>query len=107
MLKQHLDGIRGQVKPCQAPKRVIGDIRAEYLTKFEKFEENKATDKATQEEIARKKEILQAMRDVWYDDFVIQDSSSIPSINGPFHYVLAFGSYNQGQQSKGKKRMNI
>ena len=49
-LKQHLARIRGQVKPCKALKEVIGNVRGEYLAKFEKFEENKAI----QEEIARK-----------------------------------------------------
>ena len=27
-LKQHLAGIRGQVKPCDAPKEVLGSVRA-------------------------------------------------------------------------------
>ena len=33
-LKHHLAGIRGQVKPCDAPNEVIGPVRAEYLVKF-------------------------------------------------------------------------
>jgi len=32
--KQHLVGIGGHVKPCGAPNKVIGHIRAEYLQKF-------------------------------------------------------------------------
>lgn len=103
-MKQHLAGkvrIRGQLKPCDVPKEVIGLVRVEYLAMFEKFEENKAREKAIQEEIARKKEILQAKKKSAYDDFEIQDSSSIPSTSDPFHYVPpALGSYRQGQQSK-------
>ena len=57
-LKQHLVGIRGQVKPCEAPNEVLGPVRVEYLSKFEKFKENKAREKAIQEEIVRKSEIL-------------------------------------------------
>jgi hypothetical protein len=33
--KQHLAGIGGHVKPCEAPNEIIGHIRAEYLQKFE------------------------------------------------------------------------
>ena len=33
--KQHLTGIGGHVRPCEAPNEVIGHIRAEYLQKFE------------------------------------------------------------------------
>lgn len=100
--KQHLVGIRGQVKPREAPNEVSGLVRAEYLSKFEKFEENKAREKAIQDEIARKRELLEAMKESGYDDYEIQDSSSIPSTNDPFHYVPPLC-----QQSKGTKRTNI
>ena len=87
ILKQHLTGIRGQVKPCEAPNELLGPVTAEYLSKFEKFEENMAREKAIQDEIARKRELLEAMKESGYDDYEIQDSSSIPSTNDPFHYV--------------------
>ena len=84
-LKQHLAGIRGQVKPCDAPNEVIGPITAEYLAKFEKFEETKAREKAIQDEIARKRELIETLRQSGYDDYDIQDSTSIPPTNDPFH----------------------
>ena len=102
-LKQHLAGIRGQVKPCDAPNEVLGPIRAEYLSKFEKFEETKTKEKAIQDEIARTRQIIEAMKESGYDDYEIQDSSSIPFTNDPFHYVPP----SLGQQSKGTTRPNI
>ena len=45
-VKQHLDGIRGQVLPCEvlpceASNEVIGGTRAYLLNQFKKFEEDK------------------------------------------------------------------
>ena len=57
-LKHHLAAIRGNVMPCDAPNAVLGPVRAEYLVKLEKFEETKAREKAIQDEIARKREIV-------------------------------------------------
>jgi len=104
-LKQHLAGIRGQVTPCGAPNAVLGPIRAEYIAKLEKFYEDKAREKAIQDEIARKRELIEAMKESGYDDYEIQDSTSIPSTNDPFHYVHP--SVGLGQPSKGTKRGNI
>jgi len=44
-LKQHLDGIRGQITPCEAPSTQIGEIRKELLDNLEKFEQEKARKK--------------------------------------------------------------
>jgi len=104
-LKQHLAGIRGNVKPCDAPNAMLGPIRAEYITKLEKMYEDKAREKAIQDEIARKRELIEAMKESGYDDYEIQDSTSIPSTNDPFHYVHP--SVTVGQPSKGTKRSNI
>lgn len=38
-VKQHLAGIRGQILPCDAPDEVIGEIRADMLNQFKKFQE--------------------------------------------------------------------
>eukprot|EP00253_Pinus_taeda_P027736 PITA_27736 len=102
-LKQHLAGIRGQVTPCGAPNVVLGPIRAEYISKLERFYEDKAREKSIQDDIARKRELLEAMKESGYDDYEIQDSTSIPSTNDPFHYV----HLSCGQPSKGTKRTNI
>jgi hypothetical protein len=105
-LKQHLAGVRGQVKPCDAPKELLGPIRAKYIAKLEKFYEDKAREKAIQDEIARKRELMETMnlmKQSGYDDYEIQDSTSIPSTNDPFHYVHP----SFGQPSKGTKRTNI
>src|SRR5690606_22055927 len=74
----------------------------------EKFYEDKAREKAIQDEIARKRELMEAMnlmKESGYDDYEIQDSTSIPSTNDPFHYVHP--SVGVGQPSKGTKRPNI
>ena len=84
-LKQHLARVRGQVKPCDAPKELLGPIRAEYIAKLEKFYEDKAREKAIQDEIARKRELVEAMnlmKESGYDDYEIQDSTSMIY---PFH----------------------
>ena len=104
-LKQHLAGIRGQVKPCDAPNALLGPIRVEYISKLENFYEDKAREKAIQDDIARKRELFEAMKESGYDDYEIQDSTSIPSTNDPFHYVHP--SVGIGQPSKGTKRANI
>lgn len=44
-MKQHLDGIRGQIAPCAAPAEQIGDITKELVERFEKFEEEKSRQK--------------------------------------------------------------
>ena len=41
-LKQHLVAIKGQVKACEAPLDVIGQIRADMQEQFKKFEGSKA-----------------------------------------------------------------
>jgi len=85
-LKHHLAGIRGNVTPCDAPNVVLGPIRAEYLAKLEKFEETKAREKAIQDEISRKREIVEMMRESGYEneEYDIQDSTSVLSTNNPF-----------------------
>ena len=92
-LKHHLAGIRGNVTACDAPNAVLGPVTAEYLVKLEKFEEIKAREKAIQDEIARKREIVEMLRESGYenDEYDIQDSTSIPSTNNPFHYVPPVG----------------
>lgn len=40
-LKQHFDAIRGQIKPCESPLDVIGEIRFVMQKHFEKYGENK------------------------------------------------------------------
>ena len=45
------------------------------------------------------------MKESGYDDYEIQDSTSIPSTNDPFHYVHP--SVGVGQPSRGPKRQNI
>jgi len=103
-LKHHLAGIRGNVTPCDAPNVVLGPIRAEYLAKLEKFEETKAREKAIQDEISRKREIVEMMRESGYEneEYDIQDSSSIPSTNNPFQYVPPVG-----KRSNPTKRPNL
>ena len=54
-MKQQLDGIRGQVLPCEAPNEVIGGIRVDLLNQFKKFEEDKARQKEIEAEIGRKR----------------------------------------------------
>jgi hypothetical protein len=86
-IKEHLAGIRGQVLPCDAPDEEIGQIRMEMLDRFEKFEEEKARQKAINAEIGRKRQLAAAMRASGSVEF--EGSSSIPSTNvmDPFHYV--------------------
>ena len=41
-LKQHLAAIKGQVKSCEVPLDVIGQIRVDMQERFKKFEEGNA-----------------------------------------------------------------
>ena len=59
-VKQHLAGIRGQVIPYEAPNEVTGEIRADLLNPFKKFEEDKARQKEIEAKIGRKRELANA-----------------------------------------------
>lgn len=93
--------LRCNVTPCDAPKAVLGLVRAEYLAKPKNFEETKAREKAIQDEIARKREIVEMLRESGYEND-IQDSTPIPSTNNPFHYVPPVG-----KRSKPTKKPNL
>ena len=87
-MKQQLDGIRGQVLPCEAPNEVIGGISIDLLNQFKKFED-KARQKEIEVEIGRKRELASAtMRRSKLNEF--KGSSFAPSSFGkdPFHYVI-------------------
>ena len=59
-LKEHLAGVRGQVKSCEAPLDVIGTIR-EGMQKVlnDYYQQDKAREKAIQAEIGRKRVVVQ------------------------------------------------
>lgn len=84
-LKQDLEGIRGQITPCESPH--IGEIRKELLNSFEKFQEEKIRQKEIEAEIGRKQSIQKMMTTNPHFDF--EGSSFIPCIDAsnPFHYV--------------------
>ena len=58
-LKEHLVGVRGQVKSCEAPLDVIGPIREEMQKVLNDYQEEKAREKAIQAEIGRKRAVAQ------------------------------------------------
>jgi hypothetical protein len=45
-LKEHLVGVRGQVKSCEAPLDVLGPIREEMQKLLNDYQEEKAREKA-------------------------------------------------------------
>ena len=60
-LKQHLAAIKGQVKACEAPLDVIGQIRADMQEQFKKFEESKARKREIDEEVGKKTRLAEMM----------------------------------------------
>ena len=99
-LKQHLAAIKGQVKACEAPLDVIGQIRADIEEQFNKFEEGKARQREI-EEVGKKRRFAEMMGGTGtYAPGSIKGSSSIPSTNlrDPFQYVPP----SKTTQDKGK-----
>ena len=98
-LKQHLAAIKGQVKACEAPLDVIGQIRADMQEYFKKFEETKARQKEIEEEVGKKRRLAEMMGGT-YAPGSIEGSSSIPStdLRDPFGYVAP----SDTTQEKGK-----
>jgi hypothetical protein len=84
-LKEHLAGIKGQVKSCEAPLEVIGHIREEMKKVLHDYQQDKAREKSIQAEIGRKRAANPT--------FDYEDSPSLHSTGGgvrhrdPFHYV--------------------
>ena len=60
-LKQHLVSIKGQVKACEAPLDVIGQIKADMQEQFKKFEEGKARQREIEEEVGKKRGLAEMM----------------------------------------------
>ena len=60
-LEQHLDAIKGQVKACEAPLDVIGQIIANIQEQFKKFEEGKDRKREIEEEIGKKRRLAEMM----------------------------------------------
>ena len=87
-LKQHLAAIKGQVKACEAPLDVIGQIRADMEEYFKKFEETKTRQREIEEEVGKKRRLVEMMGGT-YAPGSIEGSSSIPStdLRDPFGYV--------------------
>ena len=87
-LKQHLATIKGQVKACQVPLDVIGQIRDDTQKQFKKFEESKARQREIEEEVGKKRRLAEMMGGT-YAPGSIKGSSSIPSIDlrDPFQDV--------------------
>jgi hypothetical protein len=109
-LKEHLVGVRGQVKSCEAPLDVIGPIREEMQKVLNDYQEEKAREKAIQAEIGRKRVVAQ-MRAA-NPTFDYEDSPSIHSTGvrnrDPFHYVPPpLESENTMHPPKSKKRNTI
>eukprot|EP00253_Pinus_taeda_P017834 PITA_17834 len=100
-LKQHLVGIRGQVKPCDAPNAVLGPIRAEYISKLEKFYEDKAREKAIQDDIARKRELLEAMKESGYN--VKTPLLSLPPMTPFTMFILLLANHQKKQREQTSK----
>ena len=92
-LKQHLAAIKGQVKACEAPLDVIGQIRADMQEQFKKFEETKARQREIEEEVAKERRLAEMMGGT-YALGSNEGSSSIPSIDlrDPFQYVAPSGT---------------
>ena len=100
-LKQHLAAIKGQVKACEAPLDVIGQIRADMQEYFKKFEETKARQKEIEEEVGKKRRLAEMMGGRGtYAPGSIEGSSSIPftDLRDPFGYVAP----SDTTQEKGK-----
>ena len=91
--------IKGQVKTCEAPLDVIGRIRADMQEHFKKFEESKARKIEIEEEVRKKRRLVEMMGGT-YAPGSNEGSSSIPSTNfrDPFQYVAPSGT----TQDKGK-----
>jgi hypothetical protein len=53
-LKEHLAGVKGQVKSCEAPLEVIGPIREEMQKVLNDYQVRKAREKDIQDEIGRR-----------------------------------------------------
>ena len=102
-MKQHLAGIRGQVLPCEAPNEVIGEVRADLLNQFKKFEEDKARKKEIEAKMGRKRELANAsIRRYILNEF--EGSSSAPSVGKDlFQYVIPYRP-NIGDIQPKKKR---
>jgi len=103
-----LADIRGQISPCVAPSKQIGEIRKELIEKFEKFEEEKARKKEIEAEIGRKRSIKHMM--ATNPKFYYEGSSLIPCINAsnPFHYVPpSLESIQENGKSKMKNKGDI
>ena len=98
-LKRHLATIKGQVKACEAPLDVIGQIRADMQEQFKKFEESKARQREIEEEVRKKRRLAEMMGGT-YASGSIEGSSFIPStdLRDHFQYVAPSGT----TQDKGK-----
>ena len=92
-LKQHLAAIKGQVKACEDPLDVIGQIRADMQEQFKKFEESKARQREIEEEVRKKRRLAEMMGGT-YAPGSIEGSSFIPStdLRDFFQYVAPFGT---------------
>jgi hypothetical protein len=109
-MKEHLDGVRGQVKSCEAPLDVIGPIREEMQKVLNDYQEEKAREKAIHSEIGRKRAVEQ-MR-ATNPTFDYEDSPSIHSTGvrnrDPFHYVPpSLECENTMHPPKSKKKNTI
>jgi hypothetical protein len=82
-LKEHLAGVKGQVKSCEAPLEVIGPIREEMQKVLNDYQVRKAREKSIQDEIGRKRPANPT--------FDYEDSPSLHSTGvrhrDPFHYI--------------------
>ena len=76
-------GNKGQVKPCEAPLHIIGPIREEIKISINDYQQEKARDRAIQDEIGKKRNFAAN------PTFDYEGSSSIPStgVRDPFRYV--------------------
>lgn len=107
-LKQHLVGIRGQIVPCATLTEQIGDIRKDFLEKFEKFEEEKYRQNEIEAKIGRKMSIKHMM--TTNPNFDYEGSSYIPYTNAsnPFIYVPPFlDSIQEKGKGKIKKKGDV
>ena len=100
-LKGHLDGIKGQVKSCEAPLEVIGHIREEMKKVLHDYQQDKAREKSIQAEIGRKRAANPS--------FDYEDSPSLHSTGvrhrDSFHYIPPpIDSENTINPPKSKRR---
>jgi hypothetical protein len=103
-LKEHLAGVKGQVKSCEAPLDVIGPIREEMQKVLNDYQVRKAREKAIQDEIGRKRAANPT--------FDYEDSPSLHSTGvrhrDPFHYIPPpIDSENSINPHKSKRRNSI